>query len=109
MKFHFNIKHRGILENSFNQLEMMSAQLARQSDCQRAMNKVIKLKTETLRAQYNKDHIYAGLSGYLQTVSYILASHYPKQAEEWLINEANTLENDLPFVILKYSKPKEEQ
>jgi|LauGreDrversion4_2_1035121.scaffolds.fasta_scaffold222232_5 hypothetical protein len=107
MKFHFNIKHRGM----FVDLQMMTAQWARQSECQGLMDKVIKLKRDTITAQHPGANInvYPSLCGYLQAVSYILAAHYPKEAQEWLIKEANTLENDLPFVILKYSKPKEEQ
>ena len=111
MKFYFNIKHRGLFGNTLIQLDKMTAQWARQSECQGLMDKVIKLKKDTITAQYSgvDINIYPSLCGYLQAVSYILAAHYPKQAQEWLINEANTLENDLPFVILKYSKPKEEQ
>jgi hypothetical protein len=111
MKFYFNIKHRGLFGNTLVQLDMMTAQCARQSECQGLMDKVIKLKKDTITAQHPgvNINVYPSLCGYLQAVSYILAAHYPKQAQEWLINEANTLENDLPFVILKYSKSKEDE
>lgn len=108
MKFHYSIKHRGIFGDTINHLTLMTQKWDRQKDCREATDRVVQLKKQTLEASGYHTSLYPGLCGYLQAVTAILAADYPNEALEWLINEANTLEADLPFVILKHSTPKEE-
>ena len=109
MKLHYSIKHRGTFGESINNLTLMTQRWDRQSACRVELDKVIELKKQTLEASGYGTTLYPGLCGYLQAIITVLAAHYPKEALEWLIKEANTLETDLPFVILKNSTSKEEQ
>lgn len=109
MKFHYSIKHRGMFGNTINNLKSMTQQWDRQTRCRNEVDKVIELKKKTMEASGYETMMYPALCGYLQAIITILAAHYPKEALEWLIKEADTLETDLPFVILKHSTSKEEQ
>ena len=109
MKFHYSIKHRGMFGNTINSLTLMNQQWDRETKCRGQVERIINLKRQTLEASGYGTSVYPGLCGYLQAIITVLTAHYPKEALEWLINEADTLETDLPFVILKHSTSKEEQ
>ncbi len=110
MKFSFHIRNDFHLQRSTSGLTKLIQRWDWEKELSPEFARVHLAKRSTIQAQaYKNEMCYATMCGYYQAIIPILASMPPEDALQWFKDEADKLESELPFVILKYSKPKGEQ
>lgn len=110
MKFAFKVNGNLQLYRSMSKLDNIINRWQWEADIGPVARRVNEAKSAVVKAtSYKNEMCYASLCGYYQAIVPILASMQPEDALKWLEEEADKLESELPFAILKHSKPEGEQ
>lgn len=110
MKFAFKVNDNLHLYRSMSNLDKIISRWHWQADITPEARRVNEAKAAVVKATaYKNEMCYASMCGYYQAIVPILAAMEPEDALKWLKEEADKLESELVFAILKHSKPEGEQ